>query len=46
MESNYKVKMKGGRHKACYIYLAYFGAGFFLANGAPRFVSGISGKKF
>ena len=31
---------------AWYAYLAYFFAGFFLANGVPRFVNGISGKKF
>ena len=29
-----------------YIFLAYFGAGLFLANGDPHFVNGISGKKF
>ena len=29
-----------------YAYLAYFFAGFFLANGVPHFVHGISGKKF
>ena len=31
---------------AWYAYLAYFFAGFFLANGVPHFVNGISGKKF
>ena len=29
-----------------YVYLAYFVAGLFLANGVPHFVNGISGKKF
>jgi hypothetical protein len=29
-----------------YAYLAYFSAGFFLANGVPHFVSGITGKRF
>ena len=29
-----------------YAYIAYFGAGIFLANGAPHFVNGISGKRF
>jgi len=29
-----------------YVYLAYFFAGVFLANGVPHFVHGISGKKF
>jgi hypothetical protein len=29
-----------------YDYLAYIFAGFFLANGVPHFVQGISGKKF
>ena len=29
-----------------YIYLAYFFAGFFLANGVPHFVCGIVGKRF
>jgi hypothetical protein len=29
-----------------YVYLAYFFAGVFLANGVPHFVSGISGRKF
>jgi hypothetical protein len=29
-----------------YAYLAYFFAGFFLANGVPHFVSGITGKRF
>ncbi|MFC1923850.1 hypothetical protein ACFLT3_01800 [Chloroflexota bacterium] len=31
---------------AWYVYLAYFFAGGFLANGIPHFVQGISGKKF
>jgi hypothetical protein len=31
---------------AWYAYLAYFGAGLFLANGAPHFVHGVSGKRF
>lgn len=31
---------------AWYVYLAYFFAGFFLANGVPHFVHGISGKRF
>jgi hypothetical protein len=31
---------------AWYDYLAYIFAGFFLANGVPHFVQGISGKKF
>jgi hypothetical protein len=31
---------------AWYAYLAYFFAGFFLANGVPHFVNGISGKRF
>ena len=31
---------------AWYVYLAYFAAGLFLANGVPHFVSGISGKRF
>ena len=31
---------------AGYAYLAYFFAGFFLANGVPHFVNGISGKRF
>jgi hypothetical protein len=31
---------------AWYAYLAYFFAGFFLANGVPHFVHGISGKRF
>jgi hypothetical protein len=31
---------------AWYVYIAYFGAGLFLANGIPHFVNGISGKKF
>jgi hypothetical protein len=29
-----------------YFYLAYFIAGFFLVNGIPHFVNGISGRKF
>jgi len=29
-----------------YFYLAYFIAGFFLVNGVPHFVNGISGRKF
>jgi hypothetical protein len=29
-----------------YVFLAYFGAGLFLANGVPHFVNGISGKRF
>src|SRR4030042_4199605 len=29
-----------------YAYLAYFFSGFFLANGVPHFVHGISGKRF
>ena len=29
-----------------YAYLAYFFASFFLANGVPHFVNGISGKRF
>ncbi len=29
-----------------YAYLAYFGAGLFLANGIPHFINGISGRKF
>ena len=29
-----------------YVYLAYFFAGVFLANGVPHFVSGIAGKRF
>ena len=29
-----------------YIFLAYFGAGLFLANGVPHFVNGISGNRF
>ena len=29
-----------------YEYLAYFGAGLFLANGVPHFVNGISGRRF
>jgi len=31
---------------AWYAYLAYFFAGFFLANGVPHFFNGISGKRF
>ncbi len=31
---------------AWYVYIAYFGAGLFLANGVPHFVNGISGKTF
>ena len=31
---------------AWYAYLAYFFAGFFLANGVPHLVNGISGKRF
>jgi hypothetical protein len=31
---------------AWYVYLAYFVAGAFLANGVPHFVNGISGRKF
>jgi hypothetical protein len=31
---------------AWYDYLAYIFAGFFLANGVPHFVQGISGKRF
>ncbi len=31
---------------AWYVYLAYFGAGLFLANGVPHFTNGISGKRF
>ena len=29
-----------------YFYLAYFIAGFFLVNGVPHFVNGVSGRKF
>ncbi len=29
-----------------YVYLAYFFAGVFLANGVPHFVHGISGERF
>ena len=29
-----------------YVFLAYFGAGLFLANGVPHFVNGISGTRF
>jgi hypothetical protein len=28
------------------LYLAHFFAGFFLANGVPHFVNGISGRRF
>jgi len=28
------------------VYLAYFAAGLFLANGVPHFVNGISGRRF
>ena len=28
------------------VYLAYFVAGLFLANGVPHFVNGISGNRF
>lgn len=31
---------------AWYDYLAYFFAGFFIANGVPHFVNGLSGKRF
>lgn len=31
---------------AWYVYLAYFVAGLFLANGVPHFVNGISGRRF
>lgn len=31
---------------AWYVYLAHFGAGVFLANCVPHFVSGISGARF
>ncbi len=31
---------------AWYVYLAYFFAGVFLANGVPHFVNGIAGNKF
>lgn len=31
---------------AWYVYLAYFGAGLFLANGVPHFINGISGRRF
>ena len=31
---------------AWYVFLAYFGAGLFLANGVPHFVNGISGNQF
>ncbi len=31
---------------AWYAYLAYFFAGFFLGNGVPHFVNGMSGKRF
>jgi len=29
-----------------YFYLAYFIAGFFMVNGVPHFVNGISGRRF
>jgi len=29
-----------------YVYLAYFSAGGFLANGVPHFIHGVSGKRF
>jgi hypothetical protein len=29
-----------------YVYLAYFFAGGFLANGVPHFIHGVSGKRF
>ena len=29
-----------------YVYLAYFAAGLFLANGVPHFVNGIAGRRF
>ena len=29
-----------------WVYLAYFFAGLFLANGVPHFVNGISGNRF
>ncbi len=31
---------------AWYVYLAYFFAGFFLANAVPHFTHGIAGKRF
>ena len=31
---------------AWYIYLGYLVGGIFLANGAPHFVNGISGRRF
>ena len=31
---------------AWYVYIAYFFAGCFLANGVPHFVHGISGERF
>ncbi|MDY6908315.1 MAG: hypothetical protein SV910_08860 [Chloroflexota bacterium] len=31
---------------AWYMFVSYFFAGVFLANGVPHFVHGISGKKF
>lgn len=31
---------------AWYVYLTWFGAGLFLANGVPHFVNGISGNSF
>lgn len=31
---------------AWYVYLAYFFAGIFLANGIPHFIHGISGERF
>lgn len=31
---------------AWYVYLAYFGAGLFLANSIPHFVQGICGHNF
>ena len=31
---------------AWYVYLAYFFAGVFWANGVPHFMHGISGKRF
>lgn len=37
---------EGGNLMAWYVYLAHFGAGLFLANGVPHFVSGISGIRF
>ena len=29
-----------------YVFLAFFGAGLFLANGVPHFVNGVSGNRF